>query len=100
MFPKYIATSWSGTQPGTNAATLEGRIATLREKRRDYQSEADVSWRTAMGAAFQAVLSISDGAQAESVALLAATMAGEEREFGRLLQLIAARVSGHFSIQA
>jgi hypothetical protein len=97
----YVATSWRGTQRGTNAATLEGRIATLREKRRDYQSEADVNWRTAMGAAFQAVLdpNIPDRAQAESIAQFAVIMAGEERELSRLLRLIAARFSGHFSIR-
>jgi hypothetical protein len=96
----YVATSWRGTQPGAQAGTLEGRIATLRGKRRDYQSEADLYWRMAMSAAFNAAIAIPDKAQAERVALHAATMAGEECEYARLLQLIAARFSVHFSIQA
>ena len=95
----YVVTRWRGTKPGA-AATIDGRVATLREKRRIYRSEIDLGWRTAMGAAFQAVLAVPDRGQAESIAMLAATMAGEEREHARLLQLIAARFSGHFSIQA
>jgi len=97
---QYVVTRWQGTKTGTRAATIDGRVATLREKRRIYRSEIDLGWRTAMGAAFQAVLAVPDRGQAESIAMLAATMAGEEREHARLLQLIAARFSGHFSIQA
>src|SRR5262249_43146474 len=87
----YVATSWHGTQRGINAGTLEGRIATLREKRRDYQSVADLRWREAVGAAFNAALSVPDKALAERVALFAATMVGEPGAGAALRKIIAAR---------
>jgi hypothetical protein len=94
---RYTVTHWEGTAGG-EAATIEGRVATLREKRRTYHSGRDLDWRTAMGAAYQAVLVLPDKEKAKHVALAAAQMAGERGN--HLLELIDARFSGHLSIQA
>jgi hypothetical protein len=94
---RYIITNWERyrTRAGAIAGTLEGRVATLREKRRRYQSTADVHWRTVMGAAFQAVLADLPSIKAKEIALLAAGMV-EETEFARntLFPMIDARISG------
>jgi hypothetical protein len=94
----YVATTWleTPTQSGAEAGSIDGRVGTLRKKRRRYQSAADLGWRTYMGAAFQAVLALPNRGEAERIALLAATAAGEEQEHTRLLNLIAARFSGYF----
>jgi len=93
----YVVTRWRGTKPGA-AATIDGRVATLREKRRTYHSGSDLAWREAMGAAYQAVLMLPNKDQAKHVALAAAQMAGEKGT--HLSELIDARFSGHLSIQA
>lgn len=97
----FVLTNWKAdrdrphTRPGANAATLDGRAATLRRKRRRYRKSVDLGWRSAMGSAFQIVLACPDPVAAKRLAILAASVAGEE-EFARekLWPMIDARFSG------
>jgi hypothetical protein len=85
---RHIVTTWGRYQtkaePGT-AMTLGGRVSTFRAKRRRYRSAADLRWRTTMGAAFQAVFTLTDRPQAKRVALAAAKIVGETEFAYRVL---------------
>jgi hypothetical protein len=85
----YVVTSWQWI--GGRAATIEGRLATLRGKRRTYQSEPNLRWRTAMSAAYRMAMTCSEKAMAEYLTLRLARFAGEEGEVSRLRRMIDAR---------
>jgi hypothetical protein len=89
------------TLPGAAAGTVEGRAATLREKRRRYRSSVDIAWRTAVGVAFRAAFEIPNQEMAKQVAVAAATLAGEADYARRVLSSLiddAARLNGGFRI--
>ena len=101
---RHVVTNWERYR--TRAApqmpaTLEGLVSTFRDKRRRYRAADDLRWRTAMGAAFQAVFALTDQQQAKRAALIAAMTVGEA-EFARakLWPMIDARFSGQFRINA
>jgi hypothetical protein len=96
-----VVTNWERFRRRSNAGTLEGRVTTLRAKRRRYRSVDDLRWRAAMGAAFQAVFTGADQQQAKHVALAAAMIVGEA-EFARevLWRMIDARFFEQFCINA
>jgi hypothetical protein len=99
---RHVLTRWElfRTQTGSTAGTLEGLAVTLRMKRRRYRSTSDIRFRTAMGAAFQAVFAIPDMQMAKQVSLAAAASIDEAEFAHRVLgPMIHARFSGQFRIQ-
>ena len=94
----YVVTSWQWI--GGRAATIEGRVSTLRKERHAYQSKTDLHWRTAMSAAYRVAMTSPEKAQAEHLTLRLARIAGEEGELPRLRRMIDARFFGYFSLQA
>lgn len=83
-------TNWElfKTKIGSTAATLEGMAATLRAKRKRYNTDADLIWRTAMRAAFGAVFTLPED-QGISDAMRAAAMVGESDFAQRVLRPMA-----------
>jgi|SRR6516225_1312415 hypothetical protein len=94
---QHVITTWENDQRRDSAGTIKGRIGTLTLKRHKYRTGANLHWRTAMGAAFQAVLDCPNKARAERLALLAAKMVGGEGEIPLLWQMIDAKFLSNFA---
>ena len=97
VLPGQVSTNWERrrTKMGANAATLEGRAATLRGKQRCRPRDPqDVIWRRAMGAAFMLVLQARDPETARPVILQRAESVGEgEYARRKMLPMLYAKFS-------
>jgi hypothetical protein len=83
-----VVTNWERrhTKGGARAATLEGRVATLRAKRGRIRSGEEVLWRTAMASAFMLVLGARDPDAVKTAIIRRAESVGEG-DFARRVML-------------
>lgn len=107
--PGYIAVGWGpahapkaddsfiNTKPGSSAATITGRAATLRQKLRESRKDIDNNhWRTNMAVAFALAMSPIKKAQEvkDIVMVLTAAIGETEAALNTILPMIDYSVSG------